>query len=311
MQPIQLPKIDGPASEGGTPQPADEMTSFFEEAINVIEETDQTLSGSDNNQIGKGIATYAGNGDFYIDSGTANTYVLAPVGTKQAPPAYKEGQRVRFRAANTNTGASTVNVNGVGTLNILLPDGEPLPADTISADQYTEIIYSETAPHFTIITHPTNHIAGVLIADLTALQTLTATGQYPINYTLVTDTFGIWNTGAVQPKVSGWYQINLNNVISVTGTTTLEIEASIALYKNGVFLRNLSKIPAIQTSSGIVDLTSTVISTGKFYADATAPDTFSVRVNMTNIGLESIGIVKTDPVTSGVISFMEVNYLGS
>ena len=65
-------------------------------------------------------------GDFYTDSGAANAYVLTAVGGTQAPAAYADGQTIRFIPGNANTGASTINVSGLGVKDIRSPNGSVL-----------------------------------------------------------------------------------------------------------------------------------------------------------------------------------------
>jgi len=91
-----------------------------EEVNNVITGTGQTPDDVDQDQLGKGIAEYSANGDFYTDSGAADVYVLTVIGSKQGPVAYVDGMRVRFIADNTNTLATaTVNVAGLGVKNVV------------------------------------------------------------------------------------------------------------------------------------------------------------------------------------------------
>lgn len=52
---------------------------------------------------------------YAADTGSANAYVCAP---SPAATAYTAGMVVRLKAANANTGASTVNVNSLGTKSI-------------------------------------------------------------------------------------------------------------------------------------------------------------------------------------------------
>ena len=93
---------------------ADEWNEVPSEIQNVIESIGQILSGGNLTQLLKAIAGYAANGPYYIDSGIADSYVLSPVGSKSAPHEYAVGERIRFIAGNTNTGASTVNRAGGG-----------------------------------------------------------------------------------------------------------------------------------------------------------------------------------------------------
>lgn len=110
---------------------AAEWNQVPSELQNVITDTGQTLTNADLNQLGKGIAQYASNGDFYTDSGAANAYVLTQIGTKQAPTSYVDGLVIRFLPGNTNTSASTVNVASLGVKTIVNFNGIALVGDEI------------------------------------------------------------------------------------------------------------------------------------------------------------------------------------
>lgn len=85
------------------------------------------------------------------DSGSANTYVmtLAP-----AVPSYSNGLGVILLPANTNTGASTLNLNGVGATAILNSDGSALSGGEIVQNVPVHLIYSNS--NFYIVSHPAN-----------------------------------------------------------------------------------------------------------------------------------------------------------
>lgn len=78
---------------------------------------------------------------YAADSGTANTYAvtLAPAAT-----VYTAGMVVRFKAANANTGASTLNVNAVGAINLKRQNGAALQANDILANQLVTATYDGT-----------------------------------------------------------------------------------------------------------------------------------------------------------------------
>jgi hypothetical protein len=114
---------------------AAEWDEVASEIQNVIESTGITLSGADLNQLGKAIAAYAAGGDFYLDTGAADAYVLSTVGAKSAPPAYFNGMRIRFVAGNTNTGASTVNIAGLGVVSLKDANGVALLAGYLVAGE--------------------------------------------------------------------------------------------------------------------------------------------------------------------------------
>lgn len=79
-------------------------------------------------------------GDYAADTGAMDAYVVA---LPNAPASYTEGMKVRFKPAKTNSGASTINVNGLGAKNIVLPSGASLtgsPAE-IRAGTIVEVAY--------------------------------------------------------------------------------------------------------------------------------------------------------------------------
>jgi len=72
-----------------------------------------------------------------VDTGVANAYVLnfaSPV------PPNTNGQVIFWLPANSNTGPSTINVNGGGVQSIVNPNGTPLGANQILANQFVSII---------------------------------------------------------------------------------------------------------------------------------------------------------------------------
>ena len=96
---------------------------------NLVISSGQTPSTSNLEQLGIGSARYSSGGQFFTDSGTANTYVLSPVSPFKSPVSsgagegYFNGMIIRFRAGNANSGASTVNVNSAGVKNLKKADG--------------------------------------------------------------------------------------------------------------------------------------------------------------------------------------------
>lgn len=145
---------------------AAEFNEPMSEIQNVIENLGQTLSAADLNQLGKAIAGYAANGSFYADGGAADAYVLSPIGLKQAPPAYADGMRASFKPANTNTGASTVNVAGLGVKSIKTSTGADPSAGAIFTGSVTKIRFDFANDWFVL-----ESVAGLRIgASDSALQ---------------------------------------------------------------------------------------------------------------------------------------------
>lgn len=108
---------------------------------------------SENTSIEAGFAKFPDTDIFYgeafnygIDAGAVNAFVVSIAPTYLT--SYFDGMSVRIRAANANTGATTVNVNGLGLKSILRPDGSALQAGDIAAGQVVEITYNSTAGAF-------------------------------------------------------------------------------------------------------------------------------------------------------------------
>lgn len=92
---------------------ADEWNQVPSEIQNVIEESGIALSSGDVTQQLQAIYNISRRGLLFVDSGAADAYVLT---SSQSQPAteYRDGMMVIFVADNDNTGASTVNVDGLG-----------------------------------------------------------------------------------------------------------------------------------------------------------------------------------------------------
>lgn len=227
MKPIALPKQDGISN-----QPADEMNGVFNELQNIITGSGQTLSAGDNNQIGKAVAIYAAGGDYYIDSGSANTYVLTPISSKQAPPAYFDGMRARFIPANTNNGASTASVASLGSKNIKTDlSGVNVIAGVIQKNRINEIIYNATGGYF-VLANPKSAFR----AYQTVSQNIASTVGALI--TLGSESFdsaGVFNTSTSRflPLIPGFYHVTGH--LRVSGTIDPTAEFFVGLRTNGTF----------------------------------------------------------------------------
>lgn len=73
----------------------------------------------------------SGRAQFYDETGVADAYVLAVKTDQYAPASLFDGLTVIFEPGNVNTGASTINVAGLGVKDIKLPDGSDPAAGEI------------------------------------------------------------------------------------------------------------------------------------------------------------------------------------
>jgi hypothetical protein len=79
--------------------------------------------------------------NYAADSGSANAYVISP---DPSISAYAAGQIVTLKAATANTGASTLQISGLATKNILFPDGSSLYSGAIKSGGVYSLMYDGT-----------------------------------------------------------------------------------------------------------------------------------------------------------------------
>ena len=137
-----------------------------------------------------------GTTQYAVDTGVVNAYLVS---LPYAPSGYVDGLRVTFRSLNTNTGASTINVNGLGVKSIRLTSGADTAAGDITAGSPLEIFYSTATGFFHIgPSSATSSINAAIVTERTAVATLTnKTLTTPVVNGLTGST-DIWNIGSGQ-----------------------------------------------------------------------------------------------------------------
>lgn len=78
---------------------------------------------------------------YLVDTGAADAYVVTPT---PAVAAYAAGQRFTFKATNANTGASTLDVSGLGVKTIKKFTDQDLEAGDLEAGSIVEVVYDGT-----------------------------------------------------------------------------------------------------------------------------------------------------------------------
>lgn len=94
---------------------------------------------------------------YAVDTGTANSYLVA---LPETPASYTDGLLVTMRPINSNSGASTINVNGLGVKSIRGIDGLAISAGDIVVGIPVDLRYSTATGYF--------HLAPNSAADATA-----------------------------------------------------------------------------------------------------------------------------------------------
>jgi len=169
----------------------------------------------DRESFRKGLASYASISNFYIDSGTANDYVLNPQGAFKTPidaPSSWNGMLIRFRATNTNTGVSTISLAGLGggsPINVLNEDGTVLTGGEIVTTRDTFLRYNITLNAFLVLNS----------SIFKSINTL-LTPSKPIILSYVNGTTLNYTSGTFDADdYSGRFSLNAGT-INLTGLTT-------------------------------------------------------------------------------------------
>lgn len=110
-----------------------------EELAGIVEATGGAVDGSSRTQVLNSINALieARVGDYVLDTGVANAYVIA---LNPAIAAYTGTFEARFKAVNANTAACTVNAGG-GVVPLVREDGQPMQVGDIPAGGLVSFTY--------------------------------------------------------------------------------------------------------------------------------------------------------------------------
>lgn len=127
-----------------------------------------------------GAWVYQGNmkpaSDIYYaaDSGTTNTYVMAP---NPAISAYAEGAIYAFKAGSANTGAATLGISGLAAKAITDSTGAALTANAILSGQVVMVAYVAATTSFMMLANAQS-AGSTAGSNLYLFNTYTALGGY-------------------------------------------------------------------------------------------------------------------------------------
>ena len=150
------------------------------------------------------LATYS---NYVADTGSANAYIANfPANTNTS--SLTAGLRVQFKAANANTGTSTLNVQvnsvSIGSATIKLTDGSNLPANAIVAGAMVDVMYDGT--NFQMLSDSSG--GAEIITNLTVTGNLAVTGTTTL-------------TGNLTANVANITTITSDLVFSSNGAVTM------------------------------------------------------------------------------------------
>lgn len=142
----QLTFVNNQAPQCG----AESLNAFTQEINNLVTSMGLEINETSFEQIANGIIKGIATGNFYEYSGTENAVVLTSLGSKTAALTYYDGMQAAFISTLTNTGAATINIDGIGVKNIKDQDGNDLVGGEISG--YMKLVYRTDDDFFTLVT---------------------------------------------------------------------------------------------------------------------------------------------------------------
>jgi len=186
---------------------------------------------------------------YAADTGSANAYTVAPV---PAPASYSAGLVVTLKPGNACTGASTINVAGLGTKNIKMPDGTDTAANSLVSSAVYLLVYDGTS---FVIVNPTL-AANFLLARGTAVASAATVdvGAATSDYVEISGTTTITSLGSSSARNHVWLKFqssltlthNATSLILPSGTNITTAAGDIAEFAriSGANWQCLGYVPA-------------------------------------------------------------------
>lgn len=212
--------IDGVALSGA-PNASTTTKGIVEEATQAEVDAGTTAGATAARLFVNPSTIRAGNyNDYVADTGAADAYVIAP---SPAITAYAAGQIFTFKAANANTGASTVNVSALGTKSIKKNVSLALAAGDIAASAIVTVVYDGT--NFQLLAPTPSPITPVVRTYLNAASPATWTKPAGLKYVVVQVQAAGANGGTGTSGAGGGFSMKLIAAASLGATETVTIGA--------------------------------------------------------------------------------------
>lgn len=163
-------------------------------------------------------------GGFFTASGTANAIVLTSEGGITAPTSYVTGQKFRFFVASTNTGTTTLNVDGLGIKTLKTISGNDLPSGYLPAGK--EICAYYDGVNVTVCPPISTELSG---------HNLLINGDLSVNQEAVTGTVSLaageyghdmWKAGAGGCTYTFATSVGVTTITITAGTLLQIVEAT-------------------------------------------------------------------------------------
>jgi hypothetical protein len=149
------------------------------------------------------------------DGGASDAYAIS---LEVAPTAYIEGMAFNFKANTANTGVCTLNVNGLGAINIKNILGGDLDTGAISAGQIVTVVYN--GANFVMTSVGSDYSTGIITSiDLSSSNYTLASSDYNKKTLIVF-------TGSATYSIIAPAQYYSYNIINTDNNRTVNIKVS-------------------------------------------------------------------------------------
>lgn len=252
---------------------------------------------------GQSIATIQ-NGSLVYAASSAGTDTYA-VTLSPVPTAYVNGFTVNFKADVANTGAATLNVNGLGPISITKFNGSALSTGDIGANHIATVVYNSTGPTFQLQSQGISDVVGPASSTDNALARFDGTtGKVIQNSVAILDDLG---------ALSGLTQLNVDNV-QINGNTfsSTDTDGNLNFTPDGAGINVLANAQVTNLTASKVVVTDASKNLASSSVDAaTLP--YAVLQNGSPIyGASSAGtddyVLTLSPVPAAYVEGMVINF---
>jgi hypothetical protein len=221
------------------------------------------------------LATYS---NYVADTGVADAYI-ANYPANIVTTTVTAGLRLQFKAANANTGASTLQVQvnsvSIGSGAIKLTDGSALPANTIVANAVVDVLYDGT--NFQLLSDSSG--GKEVITDLSVTGNLTVTGTTGLTGALTANVANITTATITTGNITTANVTTMSGTTNYTGKQTFTGSSSVLSSK---FVNSLETTTVSATAAtGTINYDVTTQSVLYYTTNASANWTVNFRGNGT------------------------------
>lgn len=222
-----------------------------------------------------------------VDTGIANAYVLNFTANFTS---YTDGIVIYWIPSNTNTGASTINVNGLGPVAIINQDGTSLSAGQVAANTVQTIVYKDTG--FLLLTQNPQVLFGGTSTGLVNAYSLTVPLFAMRQGTLVYFAPNISNDGLadVTLTINGTSASvrNIDGTLLIAGQLRANQIAGVLVNDSGFFTLVTSPLVGGTFTGTLTGMTGSVTASVQYYISGNV-----VSLSFTNKILDKTGVSNT------------------